>query len=88
MARAHWIEKGYNEFGYVIQHKLTGEKREFATYEEALDFMKHACKLEDLDEYARLHESVELARSVGVPEDKILHNLEEIDKFFQDGEGV
>lgn len=30
----------------------------------------------------RLKESIELCRSVGVPEDKILHNMEEINDFF------
>ncbi|MBO7735587.1 MAG: hypothetical protein J6S67_23680 [Methanobrevibacter sp.] len=82
----NWIEKGYTSSGYLIENTVTHEKREFATYDEAWMFM-HTCKLEDLDEYA-LQESVELARSVGVPEDKILHNLEEIDRFFLGDEGV
>jgi len=30
----------------------------------------------------RLKESIELCRSVGVPEDKILHNMDEINNFF------
>ena len=83
----NWIEKGYTSSGYLIENTVTHERREFATYDEAFEFMA-SCKLEDLDEYDKLQESVELARSVGVPEDKILHNLEEIDKFFQGGEGV
>lgn len=28
--------------------------------------------------------SIELARSVGVPEDQILHNMDEVDKFFME----
>ena len=32
----------------------------------------------------RLEESIKLARQVGVPEDKILHNEDEIRRFFED----
>ena len=78
-----WKELGYTSSGYLIQNKETGEKREFSTYDEAFEFMI-TVPIEVLDEYDRkLKESVELARSVGVPEDMILHNKEEIDKFFQ-----
>lgn len=31
-----------------------------------------------------IKESIELARHVGVPEEKILHNMEELDKYFLD----
>lgn len=33
-----------------------------------------------------LEESIELARLAGVPEEKIIHNMEELDKFFLDEE--
>lgn len=68
MERHMWEERGYTSSGYLVQNVCTGEKREFATHKEALEFL--------------FDESVELARSVGVEEDKILHNKEEIDKFF------
>ena len=34
----------------------------------------------------RLRESIELARACGVPEEKILHNVKEIDEYFTGGE--
>lgn len=68
MKKHTWTEKGYTSSGYLVQNTCTGEKREFATYQEAMEFL--------------LEESVELARSVGVEEDKILHNEEEIANFF------
>ena len=36
---------------------------------------------EELDK--KFEESIRLARECGVPEEKIIHNKEEIDKFFE-----
>ena len=45
-----------------------------------MEFVKK--RREELSKH-RFEESIKLARQVGVPEDKILHNEEEIRRFFE-----
>lgn len=92
-------EKQPNEYETTVMAKAAGlhlVEPNRSNDDEIMETLKEmeACenlrKLTGDSNYAQLsfELSIKLARLVGVPEDQILHNKDEIDAYFTDGEPV
>lgn len=72
--------KSHDEYQKELDAKLEARKEKLQKELDEFNKLIERCKSEDSEE--AFQASIELARFVGVDEDKIIHNDEELEKFF------
>lgn len=72
--------KSYDEYQKELDMKLEAYKADLQKQQDEFKEIIDRCNSKDPD--VAFQASIELARFVGVDEDKIIHNDEELEKFF------